>query len=300
MIANNIVEAYAAHRAQLSGSQQLPSVLLICVKYGADAETAQYLESLGKLRGQRNLRVIVVDNTVGADPRGLPTDLNLTLVRSEENLGYFGGARSGLTHHLRQHPLPDWVIVSNVDLLVADSQFLEKLALLRRPGLGVVAPSIRSALTGRDQNPFMRSRPSAARMHAFKWMFRSWFLLNAYELVSAMYHKLRSASSTRRVAPTYLREDRGKSIYAAHGAFLIFSNEYFRAGGNLDFPCFLFGEEIYLAESLRRVGLDAVYEPSLEVIHQEHKTTRFVKSRKLARVVASSAAYCADAYFPLK
>ena len=82
--------------------------------------------------------------------------------------------------------------------------------------------------------------------------------------------------------------------------FLIFSSEYFRAGGSLDFPGFLFGEEVYLAETLRKLGLDAVYEPSLEVVHQEHKSTRLVKSRKMAREVASSAAYCADTYFPLK
>jgi len=276
------------------------TVLLICVKYGSDTETAQYLDSLRGLRGQRNLQVLVVDNTAGTGLPGPPTELNLTCLRSQENLGYFGGARSGLSHYLQQHPLPDWVIVSNVDLLIADSQFLEKLASLARPRLGVVAPSIRSALTGRDQNPFMRNRPSAARMHLYKWLFRSWFLLNAYELMSAVFHKLRSASSPRPAAPADLHKHRGVTIYAPHGSFLIFSNEYFRAGGDLGFPCFLFGEEVYLAEAVRKLGLDVVYEPSLEVVHQEHKSTRLVKSRNLARVVASSAAYCADTYFPLR
>jgi len=54
------------------------------------------------------------------------------------------------------------------------------------------------------------------------------------------------------------------------------------------------------AEGLRQLGLDAVYEPSLEVVHQEHKSTKLVKSRKLGKAVATSAAYCADTYFPLK
>jgi GT2 family glycosyltransferase len=203
--------------------------------------------------------------------------------------------------YLREHTLPDWVIVSNVDLLVADAQFLDKLAALRaRPRLGVVAPSIRSALTGRDQNPFMRKRPSAMRMHVYKWMFRSWLVLNAYELASAAFHKVRNAGRARPGASAGLRENSAGTIYAPHGSFLIFSKEYFRDGGNLDFPCFLFGEEVYLAEGLRKLGLDVVYEPSLEVVHQEHKSTKMVKSRKLARAVASSAAYCADTYFPWK
>jgi GT2 family glycosyltransferase len=276
-------------------------VLLICVKFGSDAETAQYLESLRKLQGQHNLQVLVVDNTVGAEMPEPPTERNFTFIRAEKNLGYFGGARSGLSLYLRDHPLPDWVIVSNVDLLVADSNFLDKLAAFRaRPHLGVVAPSIRSALTGRDQNPFMRTRPSAARMHAYKWMFRSWLVLNAYELASASFHKIRNATRTRPDASAGFRENLGGTIYAPHGSFLIFSRDYFRAGGNLDSPYFLFGEEIYLAEVLRKLRLDVVYEPSLEVIHQEHKSTKLVKSRKLAREVASSAAYWADTYFPLR
>jgi GT2 family glycosyltransferase len=299
---NATAETNQMREAQPAKATELPQlVLLICVKYGSDAETTRYLDSLRELQGQRNLHVILVDNTLGARWSEPATEHNLTVVRSEENLGYFGGARSGLSLYLREHPLPDWVIVSNVDLLIADSQFLDKLAALRgRPRVGIVAPSIRSALTGRNQNPFMRTRPSAARMHAYKWMFRSWLLLNAYELASAVFHKLRSAANKRPDASADLRENLGGTIYAPHGSFLIFSREYFHAGGNLDFPCFLFGEEVYLAETLRTLGLDVLYEPSLQVVHQEHGSTKLVKSRKLARAVASSAAYCADTYFPLK
>jgi GT2 family glycosyltransferase len=302
MTPNSPAEAVEVHSTDMEhGSKRTQSVLLICVKYGSDAETAQYLESLRKLQGQRDLQVLVVDNGVDAGPPEPRAESNFTLARAQENLGYFGGARHGLSLYLREHPLPDWVIVSNVDLLIADVQFLEKLALLRaRPRLGMVAPSIRSALTGRDQNPFMRRRPSALRMHSYKWIYRSWLALNAYELASAAFHKIRSAFRGRPRSGTGLREKSGETIYAPHGSFLIFSSEYFRAGGSLEFPCFLFGEEVYLAETLRKLGLDAVYEPSLEVVHQEHKSTRLVKSRKMARAVASSAAYCADTYFPLK
>jgi GT2 family glycosyltransferase len=294
-----VISVHCAELASFDASTQ--AALLICIKYGSDAETAQYLESLRKLQGQRHLQVLVVDNSVEAGPPELPAESNFTLARAEENLGYFGGARHGLSLYLREHPLPDWVIVSNVDLLIADGQFLNKLALLRaRPRLGVVAPSIRSALTGRDQNPFMRRRPSALRMHSYKWIYRSRLALNMYELASAAFHKVRSAFRGRPQLGTELPEKPGETIYAPHGSFLIFSSEYFRAGGSLEFPCFLFGEEIYLAETLRKLELDAVYEPSLEVLHQEHKSTRLLKSRRMARAVASSAKYCADTYFPLK
>ena len=284
----------------LNVGESTHKALLICVKYGADAETARYLESLRRLQGQPNLHVLIVDNTVG-DVADWPTDSGFNVLRSNENLGYFGGARWGISNYLEGHPLPDWVIVSNVDLLIKDPDFLQKLAALKStPSVGAVAPRIASALTGRNQNPFMRSRPSAMRMHLYKWLYRSWLALNAHELASAVFHWSRSAVTQVGRTKANPSRDLSRKIYAPHGSFVVLSKEYFRAGGSLDFPCFLFGEEIYLAESLRKLGLGVIYEPSLEVVHQEHKSTKLLKSRKLARFVASSAAYCADTYFPLK
>jgi GT2 family glycosyltransferase len=276
-------------------------VLLVCVKYDSDPETALYMESLRRLEGQPNLQVLIVDNAVSAHMAAMPMDASFTFLRSNENLGYFGGARRGISKYLEDHPLPDWIIVSNVDLLITDPQFLQKLASLKAaPRVGAIAPRISSVLTGRNQNPFMRSRPSAIRMHVYKWLYRSWLALNAHELASAVFHRIRSAVGRSTRTKTKSSRDVVGKVYAPHGSFLILSKEYFRAGGSLDFPCFLFGEEIYLAESLRRLGLDVIYEPSLEVMHQEHQSTKLLKSRKLARFVASSAAYCADTYFPLR
>jgi GT2 family glycosyltransferase len=277
------------------------NVLLVCVKYDSDPETALYMESLRRLDGQPNLQVLIVDNAVSAHVAAMPMDTRFTLLRSNENLGYFGGARRGISKYLEEHPLPDWIIVSNVDLLVTDPQFIQKLNALKcAPHVGAVAPRIVSALTGRDQNPFMRDRPSALRMHLYKWSYRSRLALNIHELASAAFHRLRSILGRFTLPNAAVAHDVSEKMYAPHGSFVVLSREYFRAGGSLDFPCFLFGEEIYLAESLRTLGLDVIYEPSLEVVHQEHKSTKLLKSRKLARFVASSAAYCADTYFPLK
>lgn len=274
--------------------------LLICVKYSADPETVRYLESLRQLHGQSNLHVLIVDNDASGATSDLRIDARFAVLQSDENLGYLGGARWGMSKYLEEHPLPDWVIVSNVDLLITDRHFLEKLAALKSvPRVGAVAPRIASVLTGRNQNPFMRNRPSAMRMHAYKWLHRSWLALNAHELGSVVFHRLRSALGRSTRTKANLDRELGGKIYAPHGSFLILSKEYFRSGGSLDFPCFLFGEEIYLAENLRKLGLDVIYEPSLEVLHQEHKSTKLLKSRKLGQFVASSAAYCADTYFPL-
>lgn len=273
------------------------TVLLICIKYGADEDTERYLHSLRRLQSKLKLRVLVVENTKTSNWLPPAGQFNCHAVQAPRNLGYFGGARYGLSQYLMENPLPDWVIVSNVDLTIADQSFLERLGELELPReIALVAPSIRSDLTGIDQNPYMRVRPSPWRMHLYKWLYRSRLLLNGHELSSAAAHKL--AALVRRKSS--LRESTSRQdIYAAHGSFLIFTRTYFESGGDLDYPEFLFGEEIYIAEKIRSLKLRVIYTPSLAVVHEEHRSTKLFKSPEIARYVSSAATYCADNLFPL-
>lgn len=301
-MANNTNQTVLLTGAELAKVEELSqTVLLICVKYGSDHETVRYLDSVQCLRGQRGLQVLVVDNAFDANPAGRSVPQNYTTIQAPTNLGYFGGARYGLSLYLEKHPLPDWVIVSNVDLVIPDPTFLVKLTeLTGRPRLGAVAPRISSVLTGSDQNPFMTVRPSALRMHSYKWMFRRRLLLNTYEVVGTAFRRARTRLGRSLRVLSAVRHANRATIYAPHGSFLILSKNYFARGGDLQFPGFLFGEEIYIAESLKRMNLEAVYEPSLKVVHQEHGSTRLIRSRELAQALSFSAAYCADTFFPLK
>jgi len=273
------------------------SVLLICVKYGADEETERYLASIHLQAHLSSLHVLIVENTSDGAWSPNVSRMDWRPVQAPANLGYFGGARYGLSQYLKEQPLPQWVIVSNVDLTIPDRGFLERLEKLNVGGdVALVAPSIRSNLTGIDQNPFMRVRPSALRMHLYKWLYRSRFVVNLHELSSAAVHKLTTFARRRRA-----REQNAsrQPIYAPHGSFLIFNRAYFERGGDLDYPEFLFGEEIYIAEKARSLNLKVVYEPSLVVVHEEHRSTKLFKSPEMARYVAASATYCANKFFPL-
>lgn len=298
MVISNTVEGPAVSDKHASETAQ--AVLLICVKFGADSEVAQYLQSVRSLRGQQHLRVLVVDNTVEDSVTEASEAETYPVIKTGKNLGYLGGARCGLSYFLAHNPLPDWIIISNTDLAIPDPEFLHRLSQAATiSDLGALAPSIRSGLTGRDQNPFMRTRPTAFRMHFYKLLYRNWLLLNLYEIASALFHKVNSAlRNTARNVPEAVR-NLSEAVYAPHGSFLILSKNYFAAGGDLEYPEFLFGEEIYIAENIRRLGLKVMYDPSLKVLHEEHRSTKLFRSRKMASYVAPSAAYCANTFFPL-
>ena len=289
--------------------------LIITVNFRQAECTVQFLKSIRSLDAFETSRLLIVDNNSGdgSGPiirQAISGYNNAELLESPQNRGYFGGASWALRHYLAGCGVPDWVVVCNNDMAFADPRFLLRLIEKEPSVAGVIAPSIISGLTGHDQNPYMRHRPSALRMHLYKWAYRSRFLLNLTEALAAFLKKLRphlkqatgrNGSASRQVNPQSNPSiTEAERIYAPHGSFLILSREYFTRGGDLDFPGFLFGEEIYIAETIRRLGLSVAYSPELEVFHHEHRSTRLFKSSKLAADVAFSAAYCADAFFPLR
>ena len=286
--------------------------LIITVNFRQAECTLQFLSSASRLEEFAGCHLVIVDNNSGDDSlsriaKAIVEFPNVELLASAQNRGYFGAASWALRHYLSRNNSPAWLVVCNNDIAFSDSRLLVRLFENDPAAAGATAPSIFSGVTGRDQNPFLRHRPSALRMHVYKWVFRSRTLLNLTEAFAVLLKKLKThftrepgnAGRSNRQSGHHSNSGDDR-IYAPHGSFLILSKEYFTRGGNLDFPGFLFGEEIYIAETIRRLGLRVVYRPDLEVVHQEHRSTRLFKSRKLAADVAFSAAYCADAFFPLR
>jgi GT2 family glycosyltransferase len=296
------------------------SIAVIAVNYQTDSLAVRFVKEIAAMTGGPTLRVILVDNTERADSNEL-FDLVLAenptvrCIKPPTNLGYFRGAWYGLEQCMRPKHVFDWVIVSNVDLSFPDKEIFAMLGSMRQDkDIGVVAPSIRSDITFHDQNPFMPKRPSRARMRFYRVLHRSYCLISLYEALAAGYHLIRSSIKfCLNWRPTDPRgmlsqapaasdpQGRGQvPIYAPHGACMIFSSEFFTRGGSLEVPFFLYGEEIYVAETARALGLKVVYNPGLRVQHREHQSTRargvFI-SREAARYVRETTDYLVDAYF---
>ncbi|HEY6339363.1 MAG TPA: glycosyltransferase [Candidatus Sulfotelmatobacter sp.] len=281
--------------------------LIITVNFRQAESTVQFVKSARSLETFEASSLLIVDNNSsdGSCPmirRALSGCDNAELLASPQNRGYFGAASWALRHYLASRSTPDWVVVCNNDIAFADPHVLLRLFEKDPAAAAALAPSIISGITGHDQNPYMRYRPSALRMHIYKWVYRSRLLLNLTDALAVFLKMLRTYFSrvAGPVGSSPLPANSQDDVYAPHGSFLILSKEYFARGGSLDFPGFLFGEEIYIAETIRRLGLSVVYCPELQVFHHEHRSTRLFKSRKLAADLAFSAAYCADAFFPLR
>jgi GT2 family glycosyltransferase len=249
------------------------NALLVTVNYKGEQSTLELLVSLRRLNGFSSLDVIVVDNGSGEENlsqlrvaiASLP---NVQLLVSATNRGYFGAAKFAYDHYLGQgYELPDWTIVCNHVVVINDQEFLLKLSSEDWRSAGVLAPRVRLAETGTDQNPFMLNPPGRWRRFTMRFYSSCYPLGRLWDWLSRQKRSLHKVFSSGTPPPEIPRQ-----IYAAHGSFLIFSRSYFMAGGLFDESLFLFGEEIAVAETCRKLGLKVLYAPGLQVLHDEHSS----------------------------
>ncbi len=275
--------------------------LVIGVNYRTDEHAVAFVRSLARYSPD-DVSVILVDNSERGHPDGFSRQIHeanpqIRCLEAPRNLGYFGGANYGLKQYLASSEMPDWVIVCNVDIEFRDEQFFRSLKELESTeSLGVIAPRIWSARWKRDLNPKIIERPSKGRMLFYKVIFGNYFLQVAYEILSFLKGSLRARIGEK--AP----EDQGQqngtvAIYAAHGSCMIFSRAYFVAGGSLEYSVFLFGEEIFVAETAKRLRLAVSYCPWLHVLDNEHASTGIIRSRKIAGYMKDATNYLVEHYF---
>lgn len=75
------------------------------------------------------------------------------------------------------------------------------------------------------------------------------------------------------------KESSQKRIYAGHGSFMIFTKIFFTQYSKIEYPIFLFGEELFFAELIRRKSLYVEYFPNIKVYDDEHISTSKMNSK---------------------
>jgi GT2 family glycosyltransferase len=294
-----VVEKKSDRDSEHAPTTARDSILLICVNYRKPTETQQFVATALQQKLHPSLQLIIVDNSPSPDKGGVPdsvrNDPRVKSIATGKNLGYFGGAAAALSDHLKSHPLPDWVIVSNPDVYFSDHDVLQRLCEVHRGDEpAVIAPSIRTVNTSVEQNPYMRVRPSRFRMHFYRWLFSTYPVDVVYEGLSWVKHRsLQLLSRARPPAGASLPE----KIYAPHGSFIALHRSYFERGGTLEYGAFLFGEEIFIAETVRRLGLSVLYEPSVAIEHTERSTAAGLWNRAASRYRRQASRYLARTFF---
>ena len=221
----------------------MKKIAVFCVSYCSDHEQDLYLSTI-RNAAQKASNIVDVDVFVSNNTK-------------EDNPGYFGAIKR-LMQQVDVNNY-DYSIISNVDLMLEEN-FFQKLADYNcSEDTGWIAPQIWSNLEERDRNPKVLNRYSLKKLQILRTFYQFPILDTLY--TSTFYKKKKYESH------------QAGQIYAGHGSFIILTRRFFELCGKIDYPVFLFCEEIYLAELCRKAGLKVSYEPSLIVKDTEHAST---------------------------
>ena len=247
-------------------------IAIYCVNYHSYEALQQYRSSIDSaLKGDQcavEVEMFIADNTEH-DVQTIAEDeqrYHVKVFPYHQNLGYFGAVRK-----LMQETSPtayDYAIISNVDLMI-DEHFFQQLTdehVKVKEQIGWISPQIFSKTELRDKNPKILQRYAKGKLQLLRLMYGWPFLYYLYT------HTLYRSKKV-------LMQHEARDIYAGHGSFIILTRSFFEQCGIINYPMFLFDEEIYLAEQCREKGLRVVYRPSIKVIDNEHASTGRMPSK---------------------
>ncbi|HXD92493.1 MAG TPA: glycosyltransferase [Bacteroidia bacterium] len=270
-----------------------PKILFLLVNYFNEKEVCGFINEQLQPDANKFIDIVIVDN--GSKEITLLSELannyiNISLVKSENNLGYFGAANLGLVNYLTKYNgYPDAVIVCNTDITLHLNFFGTLQQKLKAQNFDVLGPSIHSNLLNYYQNPYIINRISKDKLKFLHFVSSSYILYSLF----TVYHLLKTKLMGRQNNPSNLVAN----PYAIHGSFIVFNKTFFEKGGTINYPSILFGEELFIAEQVQKLNLNMVYEPELQIEHNEHTTTGVFKSRKTVAYLHQSYTYLLETYF---
>jgi len=278
-------------------------VCILCVCYNSYTEALYYISSINsKINADEvDLDLFFIDNSSEVDDiaveelKSKTYNFNLNYVKNQ-NIGYFPSAAAVVEKLAICLKSYDYTIISNVDLSVSDDFFSNLQELNITESVGAIAPTIYSKALDVDRNPKIYKKPSFLKLNLLRFLFRAPLthlllkLINQYRLKLRQYLKLNVSKINHSNVSNNVK------IYAGHGSFLILTKNLCASLGNLNYPVFLFGEEIYIGETCIRFGLDVVFNPKLVIYDSEHVSTGLMQSSEYRKFNADALDYILKTY----
>ena len=271
-------------------------IWLITVNFGNPDTTLSLLSNLEDLGESDALEIAVIDNGSTDNSWDSLTalkeksELNLNLIKSDKNLFYWAGAKKAIDLLKQKYVFwPEWLIVCNNDISIESSNFVNLLLSLDKDEYPIIAPSITSSISGNALNPFLIKPLSRLERLYWKLYFLNYETSKLVKIIGSSLKKLLK----KKISDSVSEKMR---IYAPHGACMIFSNNFFLNGGQLDTGFTLFAEELTVAEMARRLNLFITYIPELKIIHHENSSTKVVNKRTLFQHARDSHKYFLSKY----
>lgn len=215
-------------------------IAAVVVTYNSEQHIGRLLDTIPAAMGELSYSVAVVDNgSWDGTASLLDARSDCSVVRST-NSGY----ATGINKAVLASPDAEAVLILNPDVTLDPASAVLMLEVLRRPGVGIVAPRVREA--DGCLSPTLRRGPTLARVGGLSFTGLPTF--------------------TERIEDPQEYE-REHEVEWAVGAILLVSRACFTALNGLDESYFLYSEETDFSLRAKDAGWATVYTPNAGAMH---------------------------------
>lgn len=263
-------------------------ICIAIIYYDNAEEIRAYLQALANQSYCSSITVIMIVNKgLAADAYTLQQDaaiigLDVFVAVPQANLGYLNGFLYGYAAYVKETgTTPDWAMLSNTDISFPHPDFFRQFMQdAYEPGIGIVGPSVLNPKFSEYQSPHRIIRRSKRSLQIRVLLFSIPFLRGMYvRLADSKYKRRRT-----------IRPESGY-VYEVNGAFLAFSKAFMAYFSQQHYGMLLYGEEVFIAEHALRAGVKTYFDASIEIIHNEHASTKQINAEKTAKLLRDNLRY---------
>lgn len=264
----------------------MSNFVFIAVNYNGSDYSLKYVESVNGLARSENdnISIILVDNESQLSDyeklqEGCKNIANVTLIRSETNLGYFGGLNLGIKAVPKA---PDTLLIVGNNDLTFDRGFILNLKKIEITSeVFALAPNI-ITMEGRQQNPHVVEKYSQKEKIKTRLYYSNYYIGQMLHLAN---HFIKRFSRTD--VPSKNNYGQMK-IKAGIGACYVLTHNFTDKFDLLDASVFMWGEEAVFAHQVESGGGIILYDPTIIIYHHESASVKTIESKRRYFMVKES------------
>lgn len=265
--------------------------VIICYYNGE--EVVKYIDSMKNHELIENVCFVVTVNAARDCDYEIINDyitsgqMNVIIYNPNKNLGYMNGLIQGYRFYREKYSAPEYVVMSNTDIEIPDKYYYKRLLEKEYDNsVACIGPSIFVPEKKTYDNPVATERRTLHEMNRIISRF-------SIPVIGGLYVYL----STVKGYIFKNKKNDSKFVYEVHGCYFILTKIFAEMLKDKTYGVLMYSEEAYISELIYKANMKTYYDSHIEVIHQEHSTTKFVKCSRIAKYIKESMQYIRDEFY---
>ena len=244
-------------------------ISFVLLNYNNISDTIECIESINRIKTKEKISIIVVDNnTMTKKEVALIKKYTNDIILLYYNIGFAKANNIGCDYAIKKYK-PDFLIVSNNDIIVMDNDIINKIKKnYKENKFDMLGPKIITD-NGESVNPFPVFKNKKEIINDIRKSKKLIIIYSSKLLNYLLIKYIKIKRKIIKVKPP-INGNKKKFNVALHGCFIIFSKKYYKRFENVFFnDTFLYHEEEFLYQRKLAYNLVTVYDPEINVFHKE-------------------------------